>query len=217
VREARVAVNAGLWLGDPDVDTVTRMEEPFEVRALAGDGAPVGLEAGTVAPFNSQNTAFARDLLPFLYLAVAGTSLRGHRSTFDNFRYDDIWMSYFAKPAIDRMGDLVTFGRPLVVQRRNPHDLLVDLDRELVPMMLTEHLVAILRKIELQSRSYLDLYGELVGALRAGVSRDAGLAAPERAFLLEVTDGMETWAEACERLIAEDRRAASPPPRSSEA
>lgn len=209
VREGRVAVNAGLWLGDPDVDTVTRLEEPFQVSALAGDGEPVTLDRGTLSPFNSQNTAAIRDLLPFLYLVVAGASLRGHRSGFENFRYDDIWMSYFAKPALDRMGDLVTFGRPLVVQRRNPHDLLTDLDRELVPMMLTERLVAILRGIELTSACYLDLYRELVEALRAGVSREGALSEAERAFLIEVTDGMEIWAEVCERVISEA------PPRST--
>jgi hypothetical protein len=132
---------------------------------------------------------------------VAGSLLRGHRSTFENFRYDDIWMSYLAKPAIDRMGDLVTFGRPLVVQRRNPHDLLTDLDRELVPMMLTERLIEILRGIELYSGSYLDLYLELIEALRAGVGKAPALTAAERAFFLEVTDGMEIWADACATVI----------------
>ena len=202
VRTARVAVNAGLWLGDADVDTITRFEEPFQVTGLAGDGEPVGLDAGTWSPFNSQNTAAVRDLLPFLYLIVAGGSLRGHRSTFTNFRYDDIWMSYFAKVAIDRMGDLVTFGRPLVVQKRNAHDLLTDLDRELVPMILTERLVEILRAIDLREGSYLALYHELIEALREGVSRHAGLDARERAFLLEVADGMAVWAEVCDQVTA---------------
>jgi glycosyltransferase involved in cell wall biosynthesis len=202
VRTARVAVNAGLWLGDADVDTITRVEEPFQVTALAGDREPVGLDAGTVSPFNSQNTAAVRDLLPFLYLVVAGGSLRGHRSTFANFRYDDIWMSYLAQPAIDRMGDVVTFGRPLVVQRRNPHDLLADLDRELVPMFLTEQLVEMLREIQLEERSYLALYHELIEALRAEVSRRPSLDARERAFLLEVVGGMEIWAEVCSRVMA---------------
>jgi hypothetical protein len=217
-REARVAVNAGLWLGDPDVDTVTRIEEPFQVTALEADDAPVGLDAGTCSPFNSQNTAAIRDLLPFLFLVVAGRSLGGQRSTFENFRYDDIWMSYFAKPAIDRMGDLVTFGPPLVVQRRNAHDLLLDLDRELVPMLLTEHLVDILDAIELRSSSYLDLYQELIEELRAAVSRRAALMAPERAFLLETISGMETWARVCRGIVSEAAaRPTSLDPHSSEA
>ena len=54
------------------------------------------------------------------------------------------------------------------------YDLLTDLDRELIPMLLTERLVEILRGIELRSRSYLDLYREMIDALRAGVSRHAG-------------------------------------------
>jgi hypothetical protein len=200
VRRGRVAVNAGLWLGDADVDTVTRVEEPFKVTSLVGDDGPVGLHAGTMAPFNSQNTAKIRDLLPFMFLVVAGDQLRGHRARFTNFRYDDIWMSYFARAAIDRMGDIVTYGRPLVVQERNPHDLLIDLDRELVPMFLTETLCETLATVELRSTDYPSLHRELCEALRSRFSAHAKLSEPERAFLLGVVDGMAIWADCCDRL-----------------
>jgi hypothetical protein len=199
-RTARVAVNAGLWLGDPDVDTITRMEEPFQVTGMVDTG-PVGLDTGTWSPFNSQNTAMIRDLLPFSYLIVGGNALRGHRSGFTNFRYDDIWMSYLARPAIERMGDVITFGPPLVVQRRNQHDLLVDLDRELIPMFLTEHLVEMLGAMSLSATSYLSLYGEVIEGLRAAVSRRPALEDRERAFFTEVADGMEIWADACVRVM----------------
>jgi hypothetical protein len=201
-RTGRVAVNAGLWLGDPDVDTITRMEEPFQVTGMV-DAGPVGLDAGTWSPFNSQNTAVIRDLLPFLYLIVGGNALQGHRSRFTNFRYDDIWMSYLARPALDRMGDIITFGPPLVIQRRNRHDLLVDLDSELIPMLLTEHLVEMLATISLSATSYLALYIELIDALRAEVSRRPSLDDRERGFFAEVLDGMAIWAEAC-ALVMDD-------------
>jgi hypothetical protein len=195
-RERRVMVNAGLWVGDPDVDTVTRLEEPFRVDAFRAPAAHVALARGTWSPFNSQNTAFAAELLPFAFLIVAGRSLRGVRSTLANFRYDDIWMSYCMRLAIDHLDHAVTYGEPIVEQRRNPHDLLIDLDRELVPMLLTEPLVAALRRIELRSTSYLDAYAELIDALAAELARE-----PERRFFEEVLDGMRAWLGTCVSLI----------------
>lgn len=197
-REARVAVNAGLWLRDPDVDTVTRLEEPFAVTGWRGPSRHVAVQRGTRTPFNSQNTAALAELLPFLYLVVAGPSLRGFRAELRNFRYDDIWMSYFALLALDRMDDALTFGAPLVEQRRNPHALLHDLDRELIPMTLTEPLVELLGSIELRAHGYLELHAELLDALAEKFARLP--AADERLFFAEVLAGMRVW-HAASRLL----------------
>ena len=200
-REARVAVNAGMWLRDPDVDTVTRFEERFEVVGWRGDARHVALARGARSPFNSQNTAAIAGLLPFLYLTVPGTNLRGFRNTLHNFRYDDIWMSYFALLALDAMDDAFSFGAPLVEQRRNPHGLLQDLDRELIPMFLTEPLVAMLARIELRSHGYLDLHAELLDALTAEVAREKTLNDAERQFFEEIVAGMRCWHAACRILM----------------
>jgi hypothetical protein len=197
----RVVVNAGLWLKDPDVDTITRLEEPFEVVGLASPVPHTGAARGTWTPFNSQNTAILSDLLPFLYLVVAPDELRGHRASFRNFRYDDIWMSYFARLAIDRMQDLVTYGEPLVVQERNVHNYLFDVDRELVPMYLTETLVEVLRGLELTSSDYPAMWAELVESLRRAFTDLEGLDPRERRFLLGIVDGMAIWRDACERIM----------------
>jgi len=202
-RKGKVVVNAGLWLGDPDVDTITRVEEPFQVKRFRFGRPYVGLAKGTFSPFNSQNTAYARELLPFLYLIIAGGALKGFKSDFVNFRYDDIWMSYFAKLAIDRMEDIVTFGQPLVRQKRNPHDFLTDMDRELIPMFLTETLAELLPRIRLRSGSYLELYAELIEALRAGIARIRSLDARERLFFRQMTDGMRIWHRVCAAVMKE--------------
>ncbi len=202
VREKRrVAVNAGLWLGDPDVDTVTRLEEPFRVTGLRSPPSRIGLMPGTWSPFNSQNTAMLRDLLPFLYLIVADGPRRGLRASFRNFRYDDIWMSYFARAAMDRMGDVVTYGTPLVVQEREPRNFLLDLDRELLPMMLTENLVESLRGLSLGASSYMELHKELIESLRECV-RSSELSADDREFLARVVDGVEIWRDICVQIGA---------------
>jgi hypothetical protein len=200
-REARVAVNAGMWLRDPDVDTVTRFEEPFEVTAWRGPAPHVVLARGVHCPFNSQNTAVIAEMLPFLYLTVPGLGLHGFRNSLRNFRYDDIWMSYFALLAMDRMDDAFSFGAPLVEQRRNPHGLLQDLDRELIPMFLTESLVAMLARIALTSRGYLEIHAELLDALDAEIARERALADPERQFFKDVVAGMRCWHNACRVLM----------------
>jgi hypothetical protein len=201
IREARVAVNAGMWLRDPDVDTVTRFEEPFEVVAWRGEASHIALARGVHCPFNSQNTAALAELLPFLYLTVPGRGLHGFRNALRNFRYDDIWMSYFALLAMDRMDDAFSFGAPLVEQRRNQHGLLQDLDRELIPMFLTESLVAMLARIELRANGYLEMHAELLDALTAEIGREPSLAAPERQFFDDVVAGMRCWHAACRVLM----------------
>lgn len=124
-RKARVVVNVGLWLEDPDVDTITRLEEPFRVTGICTTPEILGVARGTLFPYNSQNTAFHRDLLPTLYLvAIADNGLIDHVGGSLNFRYDDIWMSYFQKLALDHMGDQVCIGAPHVRQNRNNHNFI---------------------------------------------------------------------------------------------
>jgi hypothetical protein len=97
---SRAVVNAGLWLDDPDVDAITRLCN--DIVATEYDAACAALCAayrlpaltvlsrytrdssyvmanGTWCPFNSQNTALHRDLIPAYVLSP----LIG--------RMDDIW------------------------------------------------------------------------------------------------------------------------------
>jgi len=199
----RIVVNVGLWLGDPDVDTITRMEESFNVRGVKDPEARLVLARGTMSPFNSQNTAFSIELLPCLYLIAfrANTKndiLRGN----NNFRYDDIWMSYFAKIIIDHMGDAVCIGPPHVEQQRNAHDYLLDLRKELGPMEMTDKLVDILPSIELNEKSYSGAYQELIEQIGSKVICDDRFSQEQRALIEQMTEGMRLWTEAVSRVMA---------------
>jgi len=194
----RVVVNAGLWLETPDVDAVTHLEEPVEVVGLKSDfsDAAVALAGGTWAPFNSQNTAFHRSLLPCMYLVVMGDRIDGLRVD----RFDDIWMSYFTRKIADHLGDYIQFGRPLLRQSRNPHDFMRDLVWELPGMILTNKLIITLEQLELSSGDYLSCYVELAGRLREAVCEAREYTYEEKGYLLKLTDGMRVWAKACEAL-----------------
>jgi len=192
---ARVVVNAGLWLGDPDVDAITRIVTPVQVtKRRVGAPLRIALAPGTFCPFNSQNTAFSIDLLPCMYLIVMGDRYRG--ASCD--RYDDIWMSYIAKRIIDRVGDRITFGAPLVRQDRNAHDLLIDLLGEAPAMLLTESLLRHLRAIELKERTYEAAYGELIELLRGRVADPRCGAPDEREFFESMLKGMQVFWRVCQ-------------------
>lgn len=112
-------VNSGLVLGDPDIDAVERIARRpvvMGVSPLANAGVVLG---GGYAPFNAQNTAFCRELLPVMVmLAPAGRCL-------------DIWAAYVAERVMRETGWTVRYGRPYAWQQRNEHVLASDLALEM--------------------------------------------------------------------------------------
>lgn len=129
----RTGVMASLWLGDPDVDAVERIAHSrLETTSLRTD---VTLAPGTWGPFNSQATAFLRQLTPALLMWP-------HVG-----RYDDIWASYLAQAVCDDLNLRVEYGDPLVRQERNEHDLVSDLEAELFGMRHTPAVVKSLRDL----------------------------------------------------------------------
>jgi len=187
----RPVVNAGLWLKTPDVDATTNIEEPIEVVEMldvAGERVNA-LAPGTWCPFNSQNTAFDVSVLPAMYLVTMLDTVRQRRIG----RMDDIWMSYFVRAIGDRLGGAVTYGPPLVVQDRNPHDYVRDLSEEIAGYELTEWLVERLRAFDTTETTWSGAYLDLIYHLREAGEDDPDLPAPERDYLRQVLLGMAAW------------------------
>lgn len=116
VTSARVGVAAGICLGDPDISAITRIaRQPIvhQTSRLLEAGLVVDPSNWTV--FNSQNTAFIRELAP-CFLMVPQFQ-----------RYDDIFASLIAQQYMRANNLHVHFGLPFVWQQRNSHDLLNDL------------------------------------------------------------------------------------------
>lgn len=119
-QSCKVGVWQGLADGDPDVDAIYRLtgNNPCEFR----ERNPVVLGSGTIAPFNSQNTMFRKELFPLLYLPATVT-----------FRFTDILRGLVAQPIMWSLGFELGFTRASVVQVRNPHDYFQDFISE-IPM-----------------------------------------------------------------------------------
>src|SRR5581483_8802792 len=97
-------------------------------------GDPIVLGRGTVTPFNSQNTAFRKELFPLLYLSATVS-----------FRFTDILRSLVAQPILWLAGYRVGVAPANVVQERNPHDYLADFESEIPCYLHTERVVEIVK------------------------------------------------------------------------
>jgi hypothetical protein len=189
VRAGRVVVNVGMWLGDPDVDAWLRLSTPLEsVHWNQPDNFVLG--QNTWAPFNSQQTAIARDLIPAYFLNPnAG-------------RYDDIWASFIIHRLANHFGDLVSYGSPIVshVQTRSVASLWRDLDEERMGALLTEEFVEIVRSVPLAARSYAACYAELAQALASTLQARTSRVKGGIEFLQEYVRGMQLWQKTLESL-----------------
>lgn len=194
LQDVNVIVNAGLWLKNPDVDATANIEEPLNVVKVreVESTTRFALAYGTWCPFNSQNTALHRDLLPALYLVVMGDWLRGYKIG----RLDDIWQSYFIRALGDQLGGHVAYGPPVVTQDRNPHNFTKDLSEELGGYILTERLIPYLRAFKTSSKTWSEGYLDLTYHLRESLEADPALDRPEREYLRQMTLGMAAWQEA---------------------
>ena len=134
VTDIKIGVAAGLCLGDPDIDAVTRIANApivHGVSELARAGVVIDpRETWTV--FNTQNTAFIRELAPAMFCAP-GLG-----------RFDDIFASLITQRVMREKDLHVHFGQPFVWQQRNSHNLISDLKEETFGMEHLVHLAGIL-------------------------------------------------------------------------
>lgn len=153
-KKGKIVVNVGLWLGDPDIDALTRIVLPIKVKQFSEKYAEgIGLDIGTWSPFDSQNTALAREVIPAYFLSpYIG-------------RYDDIWASYILKRIADHLGHYIHFGFPLVRQKRNVHNLWNDFDKERFGMEMSDQFINRLKELRLTGQNYADCFSEITEGL----------------------------------------------------
>jgi glycosyltransferase involved in cell wall biosynthesis len=191
----RVVLNAGLWLEDPDVDAVTRLNEPLRVVRTSQE--TVMFDRDIYCPVNTQNTAFHRDILPCYYYITMNARIEGGKID----RYGDIWSGFFAQKVINHMGDRVTAGPPEARHVRNKHNLLKDLREELWGMILTESLVSMLDSIRLKSTTYADAYKELAAGIQASASANEQLSPDVKQYFSQISKAMVVWVDVCKEIM----------------
>jgi glycosyltransferase involved in cell wall biosynthesis len=186
----RPVVNAGLWTGDPDIDALTRIYFPVETRLpLSHDY--LTLAKNCWCPINTQNTAFHREAAAVSFAIVMGYELDGLKIA----RYCDIWMSWLLRAVMDHFGDAARYGKPVVHQNRNQHNLFRDLREELPGMEINEALIEVCRAAKFTGKNYLACYRELAAQIESAFKSHK-----HAAFFNYLAEQMNTWAEAVESV-----------------
>ena len=115
-REKRkVLVQADLWNGDPDIDAIARLGFAQPIVDYFDVIKPYC--STKIAPFNSQNTFLAREVVPY-YAVLPHIG-----------RLDDIWGAYILQHYFPNS---VIFNKPTVYQARNEQDLIKNLEKEIL-------------------------------------------------------------------------------------
>ena len=178
----KVAVNNGLVLEDPDIDAVTRLTWPIRVVGIKPEFEPrFGLQPGTWSSWNNQNTAISRDLIPIFFTPPS------------TGRNSDIWTSYLICRLVEHMGQTIAYGRPLVHQFRNPHNLWMDLEDERINNRATDRFAELLRSVTLSENDYLSLLGELLNNSLSNLAELDGFQDDERKMINEFFSEYKIW------------------------
>jgi hypothetical protein len=192
---AKVGVVAGMWLGDPDIDATTWLNGKVQATRYTGPDC-FALDQGTWSPINTQNTCVARELVPAYLCVPMGWPVPGGKIE----RYGDIWGGYFLQAMMRGTPWLVTFGRPVVDHRRNPHDYVDDLRFEFWGMVLTDWLLGELKgQFKPTASSIAARCKEVADFLVGSALTRLPVWCPVemRQFLSETATTMHAWSEAC--------------------
>jgi hypothetical protein len=107
-------VQADLWNGDPDIDAICRIGYRPEVEIAEFKV----FNSNAFSPFNTQNTFFDSSIMKyFMQLPFVG-------------RMSDIWGSYLFQKLVPEPN--VVYCNASVYQKRNPHNLVEDLELEMI-------------------------------------------------------------------------------------
>ncbi|HEX9991741.1 MAG TPA: hypothetical protein VGB14_02315 [Acidimicrobiales bacterium] len=193
--EAPVAINAGLWLGEPDVDAATRLTvRPQTTTPARG---PLLLAPDTWCPVNVQNTAVRREVLPAWWTVRMG--YRDGGLAID--RYGDVIAGLFAQACAKHLGHTVRVGDPYARHLRESYATLDDLAAELPAALLLEDLAGWLVGAKLDGRDYAAAYGCLSHLMEDQVERMRGTVWTDtaRGFFHQVAHRMRAWLQLLER------------------
>jgi len=191
-----IVANSGLWTHAPDVDAMTNLVLRPASKGWATPTRNVILAPGMRCPINSQNTAVARRALPALFFWPQKFMYNGMQVD----RYGDIWMGFVLHHAAWAMGEVVSYGSPLVAHVRNSHNYLRDLQAEVGGMVLNESIAEWIHAVAVpeENGSYSTACARIMEAVCTNGTREYPECAPYFGRLKQQHDW---WLEACAKIL----------------
>jgi hypothetical protein len=124
----KILVQADLWDGDPDIDAICRMQyNPYGLKLEIANP----FISSQLVPFNSQNTFFAREVIPY-YMCLPYVG-----------RMDDIWGGYLLQYLYP---NTPLFSYATTYQDRNLQSVYKNFEAEVLGYMRTKELLDDLSK-----------------------------------------------------------------------
>lgn len=193
--KVKVVVNAGFWLDDPDIDATSRLFWPIRATGMSQEVAPnFGLYPGTWCPFDNQNTAMTREIIPAYFTPNVA------------MRFSDVWPACIVTRIAQHLNHVVSYGFPLVHQIRNPHNYWQDIDDEKIGAQATEPLIELLRSAKLTKNNYHDCLGELIVHLKNQGAVIEKCPSDQRKMLTGFIGNLEVWHEVFESIKGDNSR-----------
>ncbi|MEQ8384391.1 MAG: hypothetical protein RH949_18730 [Coleofasciculus sp. A1-SPW-01] len=196
ISRGTVAVNAGLWSGDPDVDAATRLvTNCIAKEKLTADYL---LAPRSLMPINTQNTGIIRDAIPAYYYVKMEHPVGGMKLD----RFGDIFSGFFLQKCVQAMGHRVKLGLPVVEHRRSPHNLYKDLWNELAGMVIVDDMLPLLETPLSQATTYSEATLELTERIEEWSSKQQGFLWDKslRDYFKTIANNMKLWVEVCHKL-----------------
>ena len=190
-----VAMNAGLWTDEPDVDAVCRLGRG--PRVSAANERPVLLGPDVWSPVNTQNTGLTREAALTYYYVRMGFPLKG--LSID--RFGDILSGYLTQKCAKACGQAVRVGGPVLDHRRTPHNLFKDLYHELAGIVVIEEFLPWLIEEPVSGGTPSEAYADLTERIATATDRFTGFIWDDggREFLKETAACMRVWHAAVRR------------------
>lgn len=193
-KKVKIMLNEGLWLNDPDVDSITRINRDVKITKFFNE--QIILDIGTWSPINTQNTAIHIEILPAFYFVIMGEKIEN--LVID--RYGDIWAGLFVKKVMDKLGYYASFGNPIVNHIRNKHNLFNDLKQELGCIIYTEVLAEILENIKLKGKNAIDCYADLTDKVLKFSLKEKMINPEFKKYLKKLNYAQNVWLETIQKI-----------------
>lgn len=186
-----IRLNVGLWIGEPDLDAMTWLVSPVQVKTFMA--RPFLLGKSVWSPINTQNTSLYRDLIVSYYYVKMGAGID---------RFGDIFSGYFCQKCMQHMGDRIRIGTPIAVHERNKHNYLDDLAKEFKGVLILEDLIEWLQEIQLEGATYSEAYLCLADKLDIQIPQFKGFVWTKEIerYFKQVTNCMREWVKVCQRI-----------------
>ncbi len=160
VAHSDVLMHLGLWRGVLDINAVDRVSlqrHEFPDAALRCEN--VGVPPGALISLCAGNMHCRRSVIPALYqLPMNIEIMPGWKVN----RFGDIWGGFILKSLMDRRGDCLSVGQPMVRHERvGPHG--VNVREEHLAHLVNEEFIALLDRAceEIEPQGYLDMMTHL--------------------------------------------------------